>query len=149
MSEFSTQEVVKHLSKAAHLEENKGHLQQAGDLYKAVVTLEEMAHFPAAQIRQAKKDAAKCEDKIIEQRIEKALESYPSPYDLTIPHPSHGNDNGLFRKQPDVQEKKLPYLENDNGLFRNLPYRENDNGLFRRQKPNLMEIPEASKLYEI
>lgn len=111
MSEFSTNEIVKGLSKAAHLEESKGHFEPAENLYKAIVTLEEMAHFPAEKIKQAKLDLLQCEMTGANEAMKKVTGAYPSKYDLTIPHPSQSNDNGIFRSH-------RPIDSNDNGLFR-------------------------------
>lgn len=113
MSEFSTSKMVKDLSKAAHAEENKGYFEQAETLYKAIVTLEEMAHFPVNQIRKAEEDLLKCEMKGANEAMKNA-DAYPSIFDLV--HPSQTNDNGIFRSQK--------------------PSDSNDNGIFRKQEPS-------------
>lgn len=95
MSEFGTSEVVKHLSKAAHMEENKGHFEQAENLYRSIVTLEEMAQFPADTIKQAKEDLLQCEMNGANAAMRKAMESQPNL--PTILSPKTSNDNGIFR----------------------------------------------------
>lgn len=96
MSEFSTSKMVKDLAKAAHSEEDKGYFNQAETLYRAIVTLEEMAHFPVSQIKKAEEDLLQCEMKGANEAMKKA-ERYQSIYDLV--HPSQTNDNGIFRSQ--------------------------------------------------
>lgn len=112
MSDISTSKMIESLSKTAHAEENKGHFDEAGTLYKAIVTLEEMANFPEVQIKQAKKEAADCEikaeAKTFSQELKEAMKE-PSvhlqppslrPHDIyNSLRPKDSNDNGIFRQQ--------------------------------------------------
>lgn len=128
MAEFSTNEMVKNLSKAAHAEENKSHLEQAANLYRAIVTLEEMAHFPANKIQQAQKDVQRIEEKHFDAMFDAEMEK-AKKFHLHEEHPSRSNDNGIFREQK--------------------PKDSNDNGIFRQKRPNSFIIPDPAKMYEV
>lgn len=126
MSELSTSAIVKQLSKTAHTEENKGHFEKAENLYKAIVTLEEMSHFPSAQVKQAQRDAARAEGKHFDQMIDEAEKSYRNRHNRVLPKDS--NDNGIFHS-------KKPSYDIYDGPS--------------KKKQDFLLIPEPKQLYEV
>lgn len=134
MSEISTTDMVKNLSKSAHAEENKGHLEQAANLYRAIITLQEMAHFPASKLKEAKQDVQRIEEKHFDALVDKEMDRLEKFYS---------------GKKYDLNPYTKPKDSNDNGIFRQKkPKDSNDNGIFRSRQQDLF-FPDADKIYEI